>query len=270
MAESDPNFFVTSAIRYDPSLLFPTSPLSVGPEQFATCKADLDPRLFFLFPRHVFRLNAAHEYFWPHISKAKGQVVTPEALLTALYLAVGEPDKCWRLRTLVSKDGHIKVEANEVPPRSDLFSGLRDDTKPETSWVVYLDSERTPQTAITMFKTSNRDPYKAARERVLPPEFPLSARVEVLLFNEKYQVTEGSLTNVGFWRNGEWITPSSNGIGGLRGSVKAELLDRGLLREMKDDEAVLRDSIQEGEKVLLLNGIQGVTCGYVRLGPYRD
>ncbi|KAK9235910.1 aminotransferase class IV-domain-containing protein [Lipomyces kononenkoae] len=268
MTEStDPNFCVTSAIRYDPSLVF-SEPVSR--EQFAACKASLDPRLFFLFPRHVFRLNAAHKYFWPEISNEKGQVVTPEALLLALYRAVGEPDKCWRLRPQVNRDGRIKVEANHVVPRCDLYSGLKDDTLPETSWVVYLDSERTPQTPITMFKTSNRDPYTAARERVLPPGMPLSSTTEVLLFNEKDQVTEGSLTNVAFWRNGEWITPSSDTIGGLRGAVKAELLDRGLLREMKDGEAVLKDSIREGEKVLLLNGIQGVTCGYIRLGSYRD
>ncbi|KAK9320474.1 aminotransferase class IV-domain-containing protein [Lipomyces orientalis] len=270
MTESDSNFCVISAIRYDPSLVFPGSPPAVDAEQFDDCKAALDPRLFFLFPRHVFRLNAAHEFFWPEISKVKGKVVTPEALLTALYEAVPAPDKCWRLRPVVSKDGHIRVEAYETDPRSDLFSGLRDDTKPETSWVVYLDSESTPQSSITMFKTTNRDPYIAARERVLPPGLPIRGTVEVLLFNKKGQVTEGSLTNVAFWRNGEWITPSSNEIGGLRGAVKAELLDRGLLREMKDEEAVLKDSIQDGEKVLLLNGIQGVTCGYVRLGPYRD
>ncbi|KAK9366227.1 aminotransferase class IV-domain-containing protein [Lipomyces kononenkoae] len=266
MMEYDPNFCVTSAIRYDPSLVF-SEPVSA--EQFAACQASLDPRLFFLFPRHVFRLNAAHEYFWPEISKGKGQVVTAEALLLALYHAVGDPDTCWRLRTLVSKEGHIKVEANQVVPRFDLYSGLKDDTRPETSWAVYLDSARTPQTPITMFKTSNRDPYTAARERVLPPGLPLSSTIEVLLFNEKDQVTEGSLTNVAFWRNGEWITPSSDNIGGLRGAVKAELLDKGLLREMRDGEAILKDNIQEGEKVLLLNGIQGVACGYIRLGSCR-
>ncbi|KAK9466759.1 aminotransferase class IV-domain-containing protein [Lipomyces arxii] len=267
MTVAGANFCVVSAIRYDPSLLFTSA--EIDTVKFSESKAALDPTPFFLFPRHVERLNLAHRYFWPE-SAYGGDVVSSESLANALYTAVGAPDKCWRLRTLVSEDGTIKVEANEVVPRGDLYSGLKSDTTPETSWAVYVDSEPTPQTSITMFKTSNRDPYTAARQRVLPPNFPISSLTEVLLFNEKNQITEGSLTNVVFWRNSEWVTPSSGDIGGLRGAVKAELLARGIVRELKQDEAVLKDSIQEGEKVLLLNGIQGVAAGYIKLGAYRN
>ncbi|KAK9383071.1 aminotransferase class IV-domain-containing protein [Kockiozyma suomiensis] len=274
MQHQDPDFGVISAVRYDPSLLFSSSS-AIDAEKFAACKAALDPRLFFLFPRHIARLNSSYAFFWPEqataaVTAGKKAAITEETLLTALYSAVHDPTKCYRLRPFVYRDGRIRVESNEVVARSDLFSGLKDDTTPENSWVIYIDTEATPQSSITMFKTSNRDPYTAARERVLPAGFPISSLVEVLVYNKKNQVTEGSLTNVAFWRGGVWVTPSSNEIGGLRGAVKAELLDRGLVRELKGDEAVDVDSIKEGEKVLLMNGIQGCTCGYVRLGPYRE
>ncbi|KAK7206800.1 aminotransferase class IV-domain-containing protein [Myxozyma melibiosi] len=273
-SHTSPDFGVISAVRYDPSLV---SPAIVDEAQFAACKASLDPTPFFLFPRHIARLNASYKYFWPEEAAAAvakdGTVISAEALLAALYSAVKDPKKVWRIRPFVYRDRTIKVESNEVGPRADLFSGLKADTKPEDadSWTIYIDTEATPQSSITMFKTSNRDPYTAARERVLPPNYPVSGTtVEVLVYNEQQQITEGSLTNVAFWRGGEWVTPSSNEIGGLRGAVKAELLERGLIREMKSDEAVGVESVKEGEKVLLMNGVQGCTCGYVRLGGYRE
>ncbi|KAK9476840.1 aminotransferase [Lipomyces japonicus] len=268
MVELDPNFAVTSAIRYDPTLSSSSS------SSFDSLKRNLDPSVFFLFPRHVARLNTAHDYYWPELAHDNSSTVTATDLLPELYHVVArDPAKHWRLRTLVHKQGEITVEGNIVPPRGDdLFSGLRAHASAQDphAWVVYIDTKATPQSIFTAHKTTVRDPYSAARDRVLPKDTPISAKIEVLLYNANDQFTEGSLTNVAFFRNNEWVTPSSSTVGGLRGSVRAELLDRGIIKEVDHDQAVLKQSVKEGEKVLLFNGIQGVVAGFVRLGPYRD
>ncbi|KAK9457447.1 aminotransferase class IV-domain-containing protein [Dipodascopsis uninucleata] len=266
-------FGVISAIRYDPSFLLPSYVPGNGVfdyEKYAEAKAELNTAVFFLFPRHVYRLNMGYEYFWPDLAK-KQKPITDEKLAKALYAAIQDPSQCWRLRPRVNKTGEIEVEANIVPSRPNLLSGLGD-TKPGDSytWTVYVDTEVTPQSDITKIKTTNRDPYTAARERVFPHDYPKTEPVEVLLYNEDNQLTEGSLTNVAFYRNGEWITPASDGIGGLRGAVKAEMLARGFMREYRENEAVFKNSLQEGEKVLLMNGIQGVFAGYVTLKAFHQ
>ncbi|KAK9461912.1 aminotransferase class IV-domain-containing protein [Lipomyces oligophaga] len=271
------NISVVSVIRYDPNLLL--NPVSIQAslsglsitripatdDQLQICKDSLDPILFFLFPRHVARLNTAFQHFWPDtLFKLDGAT-----LVKALYPAISDLTRPHRLRTILSSDGSITVEPSIAVDRNDLFSGLRPDQDPESPWKIYLDSHPTTQSDLTMFKTSDRSAYSVARERVLPASVPISSPIEILLYNPRNEITEGSLTNVAFFRNGKWVTPSSSSIGGLRGSVKAELLASGAIHELSADEnPVLVSSLIEGEKILLMNGVQGCTCGFYKSGSF--
>lgn len=87
-----------------------------------------------------------------------------------------------------------------------------------------------------------------------------------MLYNERGEVMEGSVRNVAFWRGGEnergdgggWVTPPDRS-GGLPGTVRRYLLERGMMKE-----GVIRVSdVRVGEYVLLSNGWDGTILGRI-------
>lgn len=126
---------------------------------------------------------------------------------------------------------------------------------------VYLDSSPTPVSDFTLYKTTRREHYDAARERVgLKPS---TTDGEVLLFNEEGNITEGSIRNVAFWRDGKWVSPDD---GGLEGVVLRWLVEQGRVTEG----TVSKEDVKIGEMVLLMNGVEGCTLGVITEGRYPD
>ena len=86
-----------------------------------------------------------------------------------------------------------------------------------------------------------------------------------MLYNERGEVMEGSVRNVAFWRGenergdgGGWVTPPDRS-GGLPGTVRRYLLERGMMKE-----GVIRVSdVRIGEYVLLSNGWDGTILGRI-------
>ena len=70
---------------------------------------------------------------------------------------------------------------------------------------------------------------------------------------------EGSRTNLYFWRNGRWVTPSEE-TGCLKGTERRWLLERGMVHV--EDLSV--EEVKDGEIVLLSNGLRGIWAGTVR------
>jgi len=131
---------------------------------------------------------------------------------------------------------------------------------PELCVTVYMDTVATPSSIFTSFKTTSRDHYNRARERA-----GIHSRAElkeVILYNEKYEVTEGSVSNVAFWVDGGWLTPSPD-TGCLSGTTSGWLIERHLLREGM----VMKDDVHNGNFVLVMNGAVGVQLGRIEIGP---
>ncbi|PSR91981.1 hypothetical protein BD289DRAFT_452014 [Coniella lustricola] len=135
---------------------------------------------------------------------------------------------------------------------------------------VYVDDATTSSSAFTHFKTTRRDMYDAARERVGLQ--PTDVTKEVLIVDEETGlIMEGSLTTPYFWRGGRWVTPlvsdshSSGqvwaGSGGQNGTTRRWALERGIAEQ----EAVEASSVVDGEAVWLSNGVRGFIFGRVRL-----
>ncbi|EJD54469.1 D-aminoacid aminotransferase-like PLP-dependent enzyme, partial [Auricularia subglabra TFB-10046 SS5] len=121
---------------------------------------------------------------------------------------------------------------------------------------VSVDTVATPASAFTRNKTTRRDHYNVARERAGIRS--RGERREVILYNEDGEVTEGSVTNVSFWRDGRWVTPNTSS-GGLPGTVRRWLLGQGRIMEG----IVRRDDIRDGEYVMLTNSWHIVQLGRV-------
>lgn len=184
-----------------------------------------------------------------------------------------------RLKILLAQDGHLSLEFSPVPkaslhnlfpeqlPPPDSKSGL----EPLPVYDVYLDSATTSPSEFTHYKTTRREVYDSARERLGIK--PTDVTKEVLIVDgETDVIMEGSLTTPYFWRGGRWVTPpvSDNccsngeawtGYGGQAGTTRRWSLARFLVLQG----AVKASEIEDGEAVWLSNGVRGFVFGRIRL-----
>ncbi|KAJ4406933.1 Aminodeoxychorismate lyase [Gnomoniopsis sp. IMI 355080] len=181
-----------------------------------------------------------------------------------------------RLKVLLSRDGELALECSSVPATA--LSNLFPDQLPAPdgsvnpqgppgeqrlgslsltpTYDVYIDTDFTPASEFTHFKTTKREMYDLACQRVgLKPS---DATTEVLIVNQKSGVImEGSRTTPYFWRAGAWVTPrvacsfdAQGGAGGQDGTTRRWALESNLAIE-KDTKAA---EIVDGEPVWLSNG----------------
>jgi branched-subunit amino acid aminotransferase/4-amino-4-deoxychorismate lyase len=129
---------------------------------------------------------------------------------------------------------------------------------PDLVYTVYLDNTPTTPSEFTSYKTTRREHYNAARDRA-----GIKSRgenKEVIMFNDEGQIMEGSVSCVGFWRDGSWLLPPLSS-GGLAGVDRRWLLEQGKVKEGN----LTKDDVKEGEYVLLTNGWIGAQLGKLRL-----
>lgn len=242
---------------------------------------------FFLLGEHYKRLKLALAFFQWKLA------LTPRMLLTQLIhslpiqesLSIEDKMKAllsastpYKMRVLVNKDGTMKIEAHELPqflttcPSTheylvqNLLSGYLDHAP---TWDVYINPEPIVVSPFTTFKTTKRDHYNKARENMEVLKLSVQdprPKSEVLVYNDLYQLMEGSITNVAVKSK---PTENSNAFryttpylssGCLCGVTRYFLLRKGLLQE---DSIDVRD-LSVGDEILLFNGIIGCVKGVIR------
>lgn len=263
----DVDFTIFTTLRYDPLTYTGTTNLID-----AINSIPLDASFFYLLQKHVDKLRRAGEFFKFPVSN-----LTLEILLHHLTNALSDSDRliAHRIKISIDKTGLYSIDhaplpqshtlSTEVPDYSSfqktsstsLVPGYLEDW---TGWSLYLDTEKSQPTPFTSFKTSKRDVYNDARARfnIVPGDHR-----EVLLQDNNDNVLEGSITSVAFWRqlkdplSGElsfkWVTPNL-ASGCMDGVIRKWLLDQGSIVE-----GVLPvKELQDGEYVLLMNGLMGI------------
>ncbi|KAF7971528.1 hypothetical protein HWV62_20932 [Athelia sp. TMB] len=195
-----------------------------------------------------------------------------------------------QIRLILAESGVLTATANQIPltlksdPTSASFF------KPDTDYpslygspiLIILDSEPTPSSRFTRTKTTNRAVYDAARARhgiaslppaqletfsYLPkPDPPVPG--DVLLYNPQGNITETSVYNVAFYRANRWLTPPESS-GCLPGVLRRWLLEQGRIAEAADG-LLTRESIIDGECVLLMNGVRGCQLGRIVIAQPED
>ncbi|MCL4691043.1 MAG: aminodeoxychorismate synthase component I [Candidatus Hydrogenedentes bacterium] len=158
---------------------------------------------YFLLDRHLDRLAASARYF--DIPFDMG------ALRAALDVAARDfIDVPLKVRLLVDRDGCYRIESAPAPVAESVRVGLA----------------RTPVNSIDIFlfhKTTHRTAYETARAS--RPDCD-----EVLLWNERGEITESTAANVVVELDGRMVTPPVS-CGLLAGTFRAELLARGEIAE---------------------------------------
>jgi len=158
---------------------------------------------YFLMDEHLQRLADSASYF--------GYCYDPELLKGRLAdLSSSLPKKAQKVRLLLDRDGAIHLEAASIENAEPAIVALA--RAPVHSDNVFL-----------YHKTTNRSVYDGARSA--EPDCD-----DVLLWNERKEVTEATTANIVVELKGELLTPPVD-CGLLAGTFRNHLLAEGIVRE---------------------------------------
>lgn len=182
---------------------------------------------YFLLERHLERLQASARYFGFRVS-----LPTLRGELERVASSLGQTRQ--RVRLLVTKEGRISLETSALS---------EDEAKPRRVALARAPVESSD--AFLYHKTTSRRVYEVARTAC--PGFD-----DVLLYNEKGEVTESTIANVAVEIDGKLYTPPVS-CGLLAGTFRAHLLHQGELVERP----ILVEEALPGRRVFLLNSVRG-------------
>ncbi|MBL8578270.1 MAG: aminotransferase class IV family protein [Mesorhizobium sp.] len=184
---------------------------------------------FVRLDRHLQRLYSS--------AAALGFAADPDSIGAALGKCRG--DATLRVRLALSRDG--AAEATTTP-----FEPLVKDAV----WALRIAQARLDSTDLLLrHKTTRRHIYDAARA-----EFPREQADEVLLLNERGEISEGTITNL-FINVGDPVLvtpPLTSGL--LAGVLRGSMLDAGAAREAALTEADLRSA----QAIFVGNSLRGL------------
>jgi len=178
-----------------------------------------------LLDRHLERLKKSADFFSFECNR--------ERMRAAILQGVPHDGLPVCLRLSLVRHGEVNVKSSPLPdgyPRRLKLSSVT-----VHSGDVFL-----------YHKTTNRGVYeRAGRE--------CDDQTDVVLVNERGEVTETTIMNIAVFRDGRWMTPTSS-CGLLPGTMRAELLARGDLVEG----VVAAKELQSGELIRCFNALRGV------------
>ncbi|MFT5240083.1 MAG: para-aminobenzoate synthetase/4-amino-4-deoxychorismate lyase [Candidatus Promineifilaceae bacterium] len=181
---------------------------------------------FFLMDLHMRRLLDA--------AQRCGVTVWPWRAMNVLHHAVrAAPRDRLKVRLRVSPCGLYRGDAKVIPPTPSEPLLLRWASAPIDSTSPYM-----------YYKTTNRSVYdKNLAEN--------SAAGDVMLYNERGEVTETCLANIVIKRDGKLFTPAIR-CGLLAGTFRQSLIDAAEI-----EEAILtRQDVENAEQVFIVNSVR--------------
>lgn len=185
------------------------------------------PDGYYLLEEHLARLRDSALYF--------SRPIDLDSLRCQLQkLALGFASRPRRVRILLPQHGKPLVESLHLTPLPEPY-GLRLATRPVDSHDVFL-----------YHKTTHRQVFETARADAPGCD-------DVLLWNERGDLTESCIANLALQINGQLLTPPGS-AGLLPGTERARWLASGKLREAP----LRREDLARAEKVCLLNSLRGL------------
>ncbi len=139
-----------------------------------------------------------------------------------------------KIRVLLSANGKLKIESNPI-------------TYADTNEVRLVGLAKSFVSSADIFlyhKTTNRNVYRNALN-----ESP--GLNDVLLYNERDEITESTIANVVFEKDGKLFTPPVK-CGLLAGTYRQHLLEQGLIEE----KIIYRNQLNEFDNIYLINSIR--------------
>ena len=220
-------FDSTSANEYEEALAKARVLTDVRPafELFETLPYEPDAG-FGDLDQHLARLGSSATYF--------GFRLDPEAAIASLKTAVAERGTPCGVRLALARDGTVETQVRDLPPEHAEPVGVALDDEPVDPCDVWL-----------FHKTTRRAPYERRRER--RPDVD-----DVLLVNDRGEVTESTIANLAVRLDDAWVTPPLD-AGLLPGTRRAALLADGTLTER----TVTIDELQACDEIALVSSLRG-------------
>ena len=184
----------------------------------------------FLFEEHIERLKKSAHYFIFNFNEKE--------LRDSLLKIVKEKysKRKYRLRLTLNKWGKFNFEFALIKPLSDFIK------------VVVSDKKVSSENRFQYFKTTNRKLYNTEYSTCCANGF-----FDVIFFNEKEELAEGSITNIFIRKDNTWLTPAiSSGI--LAGIYRNYFISG--RNDVKETTLSLNDLLNADE-VKLVNSIRG-------------
>ncbi len=179
-----------------------------------------------LLERHLARMRASAEYF--------GYPFDEDALRDALENRAQGLTGPQRVRLLLARDGAFRIESTPLPDTPQPVFRLALASSPVASSDRFL-----------FHKTTHRAVYD--RHRAAFPDAD-----DVILWNERGEITETTIGNLVIEIDGERLTPTRD-CGVLAGTFRAELLASGEIREA----VVTKPMLHAAQHVWLINSVRG-------------
>jgi para-aminobenzoate synthetase / 4-amino-4-deoxychorismate lyase len=174
---------------------------------------------------HLERLADSAGYF--------GFRFEPEAAAAALKRAVAEVTGPSVVRLTLARGGGLSTDVRDLTPVDDAVR-------------VALDDEPVDPSDVWLFhKTTRRAPYERRRER--RPDVD-----DVLLVNDRGEVTESTIANLAVRLDGVWVTPPVD-AGLLPGTYRNVLLREGRMTERP----VTVDDLRGARELALVSSVRG-------------
>jgi para-aminobenzoate synthetase/4-amino-4-deoxychorismate lyase len=176
--------------------------------------------------RHLDRLAASADYFGFRLDETEAREVVEKTV------AAAPPSPC-RVRLSLAKDGTVRVACSPLANDPDVVR-VAIDTVPQDPGDVFL-----------FHKTSRRRRYEDARRRHPDAD-------DVLLVNDRDEVTESTIANVAARIDRTWVTPPLE-AGLLPGIGRAVALEEGTLTEGR----LTADDVRSAEELALVSDVRG-------------
>ena len=200
-------------------LEFPTASF----ELFETIKYDPQEGVC-LLEEHISRLRMSSEYFsWPF----------KEAIARNLLKGV-KSDEALRIKLVMTRDGELSIKTSPLPAFGDLIR-LKLAKLPIDSNNIFL-----------FHKTTNRRVYEEAKKDVKKCD-------DVILFNEREELTETTIANLYIELNGSLLTPPLD-CGLLPGAFRASMLSKRAAFER----VLYKEDLLASNNIFIGNSLRGL------------
>jgi para-aminobenzoate synthetase/4-amino-4-deoxychorismate lyase len=175
---------------------------------------------------HLKRLSGSAEYFGFRYDETEVREAIEKAVASV-------PSTPCRVRFSLAKDGTARVACTPLASGSDVARVALDDVPQD------------PRDVFLFHKTSRRQRYEEARRRHPDAD-------DVMLVNERDEVTESTIANVAVRVDGHWVTPPID-AGLLPGIGRAVAIEDGILTEAP----VTIEDLRSAEELALISDTRG-------------
>ncbi|MFN3491004.1 MAG: aminotransferase class IV, partial [Anaerolineales bacterium] len=196
---------------------------------------------YFLLDKHLARLQDSAEYFDFEFSEEKVKFYI-ENISKILFAEDGEKSDYPHPSPLPLGEGTKRVKII-LGKNGDLTSEVKDFDLQKKVFRICLASQPVDSNDVFLFhKTTHRDVYEKSMQKGFD---------DVLLFNEKDELTEFTIGNLVVESNGEFFTPPV-ACGLLAGTFRAHLLETGKIKE----KIIHKHELSNVSKIYLINSVR--------------